>query len=219
MDLIIANMVTRPQRSETNEASVMSIIDDVDFVYICLNEYIELPEWADHPKIRYIYDVDYGAAGMFCFSDKVPECYFLIIGDDMTYSKGYVDKIINGINKYNKKAVVSLQGSIKGGDVVSYHKRTELKEDTFCNVLGSGVMGYHTSLIRFDMSKIVPRNYVDINLGIQAQNKKIPMVCLEHTGTETVYYPQCVNSLSFEKSRNPEIQNELINNQNWEVWT
>jgi len=219
--MIIANMVTRPQREHTSEHAVMSIINDVDQVNICFNGYDKPPIWAAHHKINYyVQQTDIGAKGMFYFSKSVYECYFLIIGDDMIYHEGYVKKIIDGIDKYDRKAVVSLQGSIKENYTtkVSYHKTKPLEEDTPCNVLGTGIMGYHTSLIRFDMDQIQPPNYVDVNIGIQAQKKYVPMICLAHTGEEVTYFSQGSDSLSFEKSRDMTTQKGLIESIEWKVY-
>ena len=96
--------------------------------------------------------------------------------------------MVECIEKYKRKNIITLHGRIFGETIKSYYKGSmklirclgECKRDMLVHVGGTGVMAYHTDAIQFLESDFEIINMTDIWAAKKANENKIPIVCMEH---------------------------------------
>ncbi len=187
--MITVHMATIKEREESLKDTIDSLIGQVDKVNVFLHGYFEAPEYFNNEKIQYMTDdpeEDNGDLGKFSF--PLEEGYHLHCDDDLIYPEDYVEKTIEAIDYYDKEAIVSFCGNVpKRPPVGSYYlERTaislfeDLEEDKIVSIPGTGVMGYHTDLIKSWDFKDKEKNMADIHVGIYAKEQQIAVVCVKH---------------------------------------
>lgn len=186
-DLVTASLASIPSREPLLRDTVASLLPQVDKLNVYLNGYAQTPSFLDHPKIEVARSQDHGDrgdAGKFFWSDQI-QGYVLTCDDDILYPPDYVSQLVEGIERHNRKAVVSFHGATLKGVVqdyytcrVQHHCRMGQKEDIGVHILGTGVMGYHSSTLEVKPEFFEIPNMADIWMGYQGQVQKIPFKCL-----------------------------------------
>jgi hypothetical protein len=145
--MITCGIASIPERESCLRQTIESIYKQVDLVFVGLNDYPYTPLWFDNYDNLFYQHLDnaqYGDAAKFYLADKFSG-YWITLDDDISVNEGYVEGIIEGINKYG---VVSYHGKLYTPPVTSYKKieknyrcLDEVKEDSPINLIGSGCMG------------------------------------------------------------------------------
>lgn len=194
-DTITAAIASFPLREESLKHTIDSLLPQVDQLCLYLNGYSEIPSYiryhAEFNKIHCILDFDgeRRAAGKFHWIKKC-QGYYLTCDDDIIYADDYVKNIVSSIDLYNKQAIVSFHGmnffsyieSFKRSRKSFYKFTEQLNTDKDCQLLGTGVSGLHTSLLKsINLDLIEQYPYaVDPALSVIAKKYKLRMVCLAH---------------------------------------
>lgn len=204
-DKIFACIASIPQRQNLLIKSIHSIVNQVDEVYVYLNDYSE--ESAEKirglskNKISYVIgDNSLGDAYKFYWSDKL-RGFILTLDDDLIYPSDYVEKIIAGIEKYNRLSVVTFHGKIFKFPIADYENsyikftsfKQDLNEDLFVHGGGTGCMGWHSDTIELTMKDFPSPNMADTHFAILAQKKKIPICLLSHKSNWIVEMPSSIS--------------------------
>jgi hypothetical protein len=90
-------------------------------------------------------------------------------------------------------------------------------EDITCDILGTGVMCYHTDIFNFQMNsnELVkyPIHMRDIHVSLQALREGIKLVCLKHKADYFTYNPKMKDKPTIFDSyaNNPIVQTKVIN--------
>jgi GT2 family glycosyltransferase/SAM-dependent methyltransferase len=188
-----ASLASIPGREKTLRQVVRSLLPQVDQVNVYLNGYSRIPEFLRRPKIRVVRSQDTpfgdrGDAGKMYWVDGA-KGYYLSCDDDILYPPDYVKQMIAGIERHGRRAVVSFHGSILHHPFKDYiTTRTSLRclrplrVDTPAHVLGTGVMGFHTSTLRVSREDFRAPNMADIWMGVLGQQQRVPFVGLRHKG-------------------------------------
>ena len=190
--VIHAALASIPSRSLALTRVVDSLLPQVDYLHVYLNEYSSVPPFLIHPKIEVTRSQDFGDfgdAGKFWWASKV-NGYYLTCDDDLLYPSDYVQTLIEGIEKYGRKAVVSFHGdnyqkaetferSRKRFPCLHEYPRTEYSR---VDMPGTGVMGLHTSLIKIPMEAFPIPNMADVWLTCLLKRKSIPVYLLPSLG-------------------------------------
>lgn len=182
----IASMRGREDGLET-VLRILSTQADEIFVYLNGMETIpsRLPQLEN---IKYFTGPDYGDRAKFLFLQDF-DGYYLTCDDDIEYPDFYVDHMIQGIERYGRKAVVGWHGSIFSEDFEDYYNSkyrqvlsfsTLRGKDTAVHLLGTGIAGFHTSTIKVEFSDFEYPNMADAFLALKAQHQNVPMVVLQH---------------------------------------
>ena len=185
-DLISVGIASIPSREHSLKKAVDSLYDNANEIHVFLNRYSAVPDFLNKPKINVYRSqvlVDMGDAGkMF----KVASCkgYYFSCDDDLVYPADYIDKMVTAIEKYHRKAVVGIHGSVwnSSNPAKFYGDRTccpfgrELKEDYACHMLGTGCCAWHTSTIKLAFENFEIANMADLWMAIQAQKQRVPMI-------------------------------------------
>jgi len=171
--------------SSVNESylrdTINSLLHQADKFYLYLINYSqelanEIQKIAPN-KIEYIIHSGYGSAGKFYFSDKLSG-YALHVNEGVVYPRGYVGKMIDGIERYHRKAIVSFHGLALGGQIVKCNQKSD--SDTFVHVAASGCSGYHTDTIKVSIQNFPSSKDTDLYFSLAAQKNKTPIVVLSH---------------------------------------
>ena len=174
--------------------TVKSLSPQADKIMLFLNKYNDINLCREvkggNPKVSYVIgDNRYGDAYKFFFCEANElKGYVFTADDDMIYPPDYVTHMIKGIEKYGRKAVVSLHGrtfdfpisSYYGGHKKYYSFRDKVNEDKQADVIGTGCMAWHTDTIQPKMENFPTANMADIHFSILAKKKNLPLMVLAH---------------------------------------
>ena len=170
--------------------SLKSIYDQCDEINVCLNNHSgELPEILFSDKINLVFtDNSLGDAFKFLHLDK-SDGYFITIDDDLIYPPDFIDYMISKSKQYDDKKIITLHGrSFHSFPISSYYRSAnekyrcfdEVKQDVKVQFGGTGVMCFHTSLLKKPISDFLYPNMADIWIGKFAKNIGIEIICVEH---------------------------------------
>jgi hypothetical protein len=122
--MISFNIASTPDRVDLLINTVHSIIDQVDVVNICLNNYESNP-FEGNPKVNVIFaDNRLGDAGKFMFIEE-SKGYYFTGDDDLIYPKTYIEDTLKAVDKYG---VVTYHGrSFLHYPVNSYYKSPAIR--------------------------------------------------------------------------------------------
>jgi glycosyltransferase involved in cell wall biosynthesis len=201
--------------------SIESIYDQCDEINICLNNHTgEMPDILYRDKINLFFtDNSKGDAFKFLMLEE-SDGYFLTIDDDLIYPNGYVDYMVNKSKEHNNSKIITLHGrSFSSFPIVSYYKSAserytclnDVKNDVIVQFGGTGVMCFHTSLLKVSINDFLYPNMADVWIGKFAKQKNIPILCLQHSKGYIKYIPQ-TTTIYDESSSNDKIQTLVVNN-------
>jgi hypothetical protein len=177
-------MASIPERRDGMLGTVQSLLPYCDNFDIVLNGYPLLNHpLLEDPKITAIYTQRYqdiGARGKFYLGRRTVG-YHITVDDDIVYPADYVPRMIQGIEKYDRRAVVGMHGSLiltpNGRYLVTFEEA--VIRDMPCHVLGTGVMGYHSSALNLNWDDLEPGK-IDEQVALYCQANEIPMYLLAH---------------------------------------
>jgi len=196
--------------------TVESLVDQVDIIYICLNNYTSNP-FQDHPKVKaVISDNRFGDAGKFLFLEEF-EGYYFSCDDDIQYNENYIQDTIKEVDKYG---VVSYHGrSFVSFPIDSYYKSPAIRNrclDSYSytepiQIAGTGVMAFDTSKFKPPFNIFKKSNMSDIWISCYAKENNIAIWGLAH---EKGYfkYQEVPNTIYDEKVFNCEYETKIVNN-------
>ena len=197
---ITASLATIPSRRASLEKVVRCLLPQVDRLNVYLNEtpaipgseeYLEIPDFLNDPKIVAVRSQDTafgdrGDAGKFYWAGDV-QGYHVICDDDLHYPRDFVQTLIEGVEKYGRKAVVGFHGAVLTDPFTEYyrsrrvyHFSRSLGSDIPVHILASNSLAYHTDTISVSQDDFRSPNMADIWFGLKAQQDQVPMLCLSH---------------------------------------
>lgn len=190
---VYAGVASFGQREKSLKQTVNSIINQVDKLYVYLNDYNNIPEFLANPKIKVYRSQDevgdLGDVGKFYyqFVEKLSGI-FLTIDDDIIYNSNYVNIMVDSVLN-NKNSIISLHGrSFAEFPISSYYKHKcsyypcskQNLQPVKVQFGGTGVMAFHSDTIKFDIDDFSHINMADIFVGIKANTLIIPIIIPDH---------------------------------------
>ncbi|MBV2208072.1 MAG: glycosyltransferase family 2 protein [Thermomonas sp.] len=200
-DEVVVSLCSIPSRQETLIKTVRCLFNQVDKIYIYLDKYETIPsELKNQNKIKIFrsqdHIIDYRDNAKFLIFNKLKTIgkpfYYFTADDDIEYPQDYVHSMINGIERYERKAVLGVHGVVLEEEPSAYFKRrftyhfssNTIRNDMLVNNLGTGTVGFHSEVI----DSINPDSWklggmVDILFSIECKKRAIPMICIRrHAG-------------------------------------
>lgn len=223
-DTIICGVATVLNRKLALKDVIKSILPQVDKLIVYQNGYSEVFDFLKDDKIE-VYSsinvgIDMGDGGKFYKVSEYNNAYYLSIDDDLLYPPDYVSNIITNIENYNRECIVTHHGrTLKPNAIDYYHDVSSsyrclgnVSHNTFIQFGGTGVMGFHTSKVKFNFNYIKTPNMADIWVGLFAQENLIPIVVLKHRQNWIKYLTNFnqQDTIFNRYVNNNKIQNELI---------
>jgi hypothetical protein len=215
-DRIYASLASIPLRKNVLQSTVNSILPHVDHLHVYLNNYDAIPHFLlNNPKITVAQSQQYGDngdAGKFWWSNNI-NGYHFVLDDDLIYSQKFFDLLIEKLLYYDNKVVVGIQGATVISNMdkfvnyyksrTSYHHNMNLTKDTVVHILGTGVLCYHTTIMKVYPTDFKHPNMADIWFGLLGQQNKIPFLCVEHGSNNLITHADIdLSETIFFKSRN-----------------
>ena len=187
--LIIYNLASY-NREDSLELVVNSILPQCDQLRVYLNCYSSIPKYLYDPSIVYYTSQEYGDCGdigKFHDCDNFKDCYYFTIDDDIFYPKNYSDKLIDKIEKYDRKHVVGVHGvDLLRRPILDYYKdrkvyhfKKELLFDKPVDILGTGTVAYFSNSIEIYRSDFKKNNMADIWFSCKLERNNIKRICVE----------------------------------------
>lgn len=176
-------------RSHLLSQVVDSLLPQVNRLNVYLNGYDDVPSFLDDPRItvaRSQEHGDRGDAGKMFWCDDLSG-YVLTCDDDILYPADYVATMIAGIERYQRRAIVSFHGSTFIEPFTSFVRSRKsfrfgahVAVDVPVHCLGTGVLGYHASTFPVRRSYFELPNMADTWLARELQRAKVPCYVLKH---------------------------------------
>lgn len=188
MDKIIYN-VSSFKRKNGLINTINSVLNQCDVINVFLNDYDEIPLEMYHEKIN-IFLTDNSKGDAYKFYELINSTgYYFTIDDDIIYPENYTEFMIENIEKYNRKKIITLHGrnfqsfpiqSYYSKNADLYHFTNEIKKDVVVKFGGTGVMAFHTDLIKERISFFETKNMADIWIGVLSKINQIDIICVKH---------------------------------------
>jgi hypothetical protein len=213
-----AQIASLPERVDTLRQTVESLINQVDMLFVALNNYEEAPSFLqNNMKITYaLMDNALGDAAKFYDADQ-RSGYMFTCDDDIIYPQGYVGYMIDAIKRHG--GIVSLLGkrydekpitSFRNGYTDIWNPLNAIAVDRQVHVCGTGLMAYHTDEFRFNQDDCLKPNMADIWVAKAAaeQGVKITLVAHPRDYIKNIVYPHRIWVTSKDDDA---YQTELVN--------
>jgi len=208
------------KRIDSLVKTIESIYDQCDEVNIFLNDHEGgiPPQFLGEKINLYFSDNRYGDALKFAkLIDS--DGYYLTIDDDLIYPPNYVDHMITRCNEFSNKRVITLHGrkfskepikSFYSSHVEFYHCLRYQKRDAFIHFGGTGVMCFHTSLMKIPITYFEHPNMADVWVGKYCFENNIEVLSIAHNKDFLIYQPQKTTIFDSE-SNSDKIQTKIVN--------
>jgi FkbM family methyltransferase len=187
---VFASLASVPVRERGLQQVVAALLPQVDFLGVFLNDYPRVPRFLEDERIVVAQSQEHGVrgdAGKFFWAGTT-RGYHLVGDDDLRYPSDYVERLVAGIERHGRRAVVGFHGGVLHDQVDDYyasrrllHFSQPLAADTPVHVLGTGVAGYHVSAIGLRAADFETPNMADIWLALVGQRRAVPFVCLRRS--------------------------------------
>ena len=188
----IASLASIPERQPMLVDTVKSLLLQCDRVRVFLNEYPDVPEFLNHPRVDLRRSQDWddkGDAGKFGWIDEKDEPGFrVIVDDDLIFPPDFCERMIETLASYNNRAIVATHGVLLKQPVAHYYEPTSrsvqhfqnrLGSDRTVHVLGTNAMMYYSPCVTLRWNDFMFRNMADIFLANYAQRENIPMISVK----------------------------------------
>ncbi len=186
---IVAGMATMPTRSDTARAAIASILPQVARLWLFLDRFDAIPDYARHEKILLLRSQEYGdlrANGkLLGMSLESEPCLYLSVDDDIAYPDDYAEVMIRQLMAYEMRAVVGVHASVMRPPVHSYRSDRRVYRrarrvwwNREVDILGTDCVAFATAQLRFDVRAWPVVNMVDLHFALHARRAGIPMVAV-----------------------------------------
>lgn len=203
MSKIIIGVATLPSRKEFFENKCLpSLVRQKEGPEVIIYHDLqgEPPEEGYSERVTRLYGSshnwgDIGKFGGFQYGEE--DFYYFTCDDDLIYPPDYCERMIEWIDFFEKKAVVSLHGSyLSELPIKSYYRNRKTipclgDEDDLVRVIfpGTGCAAFHSSTVRPLMKDFKVPNMADIWFGLILQREEVPAIVLPHSGDYLTYNP------------------------------
>lgn len=202
--------------------TIDSIYNQADVINVALNSHKEVPDkLKNDSKINcFITDNSIGDGFKF-YKLSESDGYFFTVDDDLIYPKGYADYLIEKFEHYGAKFIVTLHGrTFLKYPVQSYYRSQHnnyrclgtVLNDVVVHFGGTGVMMFHTNLLKFSYKDILHPNMADIWLAKFANEKSVKIVCLAHQEKYLGYQVEVGNDTIFDHNAHNDATQTVITN-------
>lgn len=181
---IVAGMASIPERSAALRQATASIIDQVDHLYVYLNNYPDVPPYLQSPKITVYRSQDHGDIadnGKFFGVQNHTKGIYFTLDDDIIYPRDYVRTLVNALRQVNFAGIVGVHGvyytkaphSFLDRRLVHYARGNfEVRP---VSLLGTGTAAFPIRLLNLNLDVFETQRMADVWLAKHAKDRNIPM--------------------------------------------
>lgn len=186
-----AGMASIPSRKNSLESAVHSIYDQVDHLFVYLNNYRETPSFLLRPKISIFRSADLGDikdSGKFYGLTQVDRGIYFTLDDDIEYPADYVRVLTRYLAKFRYRCVVGIHGVVLPTLAHSFfdrkvlHFEKELSMTVPVSILGTGTTAFSIADTGIEFSIFKHHGMADISLAVFLKRNGIPALALRRDG-------------------------------------
>ncbi len=177
-----------PSRATTAPRAIESILPQVSRLWVFLDRFDTVPDFAEHERIEVLRSQDLGdlrANGKFLALALDEEaCTFFGLDDDVLYPADYCKTLESHLGRW-PGAAVGVHGGLLPPKVTSYagdlkvlHRRAPRERATEVDLLGSDSVAFRTSTLRFDVRDWPDVNMVDLSFALTGRRRSVPLVTI-----------------------------------------
>lgn len=196
---IVASLAALPERRQSLEATVESLLRWADRVNVFVNGAMpDRLDVLDDPRVCVeSSDVNHGDRMKFRWADELSDGYHFVCDDDLLYPVEYAELMIEKIERNGRRAIVGVHGSTLCEGFEDYYSDDRLirtfretkPHDVRVDFLGTGALAYHAGAVRVPFACFELGNMADAFLGVYAREQGIPLVCAASPGHMVSKHP------------------------------
>ena len=214
--MITANIASVPDREEQLIKTIDSLINQVDQINLCLNNYTKNPYI--HHKVNVVFsDNKHGDAGKFMFVEACDDnTYYFSCDDDLIYPENYIHEGCKLIDQYK---IISYHGrTFLKYPIESYYRTPAIRHQCLAtttttepvHIAGTGVMGFNTKYFKPPFSIFKEKNMSDIWIGCYAKELGLNIWAIKHLSTY-FKYQTVPNTIHEAKVDNCSYETQIVN--------
>lgn len=207
-------------RTESLIKTIESIIDQCDVINVSLNDFNgDLPSILYNNKIN-LFFTDNSKGDAFKFLQLMnSDGYYLTIDDDLIYPPDYVDFMIAKCKEYGDTKIITLHGrNFSNFPIQSYYGSAkdrfsclhEVRRNEKVQFGGTGVMCFHTKLLKLPIDYFQYPNMADVWIGKYCMENNIDILCVRHHSGYIKYIHQKTTIFDTESKRDT-LQTLVVN--------
>jgi len=184
---VLASVASIPSRTDWLEEVIQRLRPQVDRLLVYLNDYPAVPSYLEGDGVIVIRSNEHGDrgdAGKFFAAGRHTGVH-LLCDDDIAYPDDYVEQLLAGIERYERRAVVGFHANMLREPFADYlrtrtiiHMSRGVAADVGVHVLGTGTAAYHSSTIRVRPEDFRVPNMADVWFALLGQRQQVPFVQL-----------------------------------------
>lgn len=184
----VASLATMPSRISYLPATIASIRDQVEHIFIHLNEFDKVPEFLESPKITVTRSQQLGNlrdTGKFVGLREVSDdTLFFTIDDDIIYPSNYITQMTAALDRYDRRAAVGVHGIILPREPRSFfdrlvvHFKSALAVDLPVSCLGTGTVACRAGTLRPEINDFKQHGMADLYFAGLAKRAGVPLVSI-----------------------------------------
>ena len=211
--MITAQLASIPDREEMLKKTVESLYPQVDRINVSLNGHEHVPKFLKNGCIK-IMDNSMGDAAKFYFTENITSGFILSCDDDLIYPDGYVKYMVSKVKLY--KSVITLHGRDYGGMFttyrggIKYHCLGNVEKDVKVDIGGTGVMAWHTDIVKVKYSDFKIRNMADVWMAKLCKEQGVDIICAAHRSDYLTYQHPEYTIWDEEKDKNFTVQDSIL---------
>jgi hypothetical protein len=210
--MITVQIASIPDREESLRQTINSLRPQVDRIFVGLNNYDHVPDFLYNGEWVML-DNSTGDAAKF-YGAEFLNGYIFTCDDDLVYPENYVSYMISKIDQH--KSIVTLHGKTffrpfrEFWDCTPYPCLKELKQDIKVDVGGTGVMAWHSDLLKVNYSDFKRPNMADIWMAKIAHEQNVDIICVAHDKDYLKYIPPQTTLWRTESEKRFKVQVETL---------
>lgn len=187
---VLASMASIPSRRRMLLDCVNSLLAQCDRVRVFLNNYPDVPDFLNHPRIDVRRSQDWddrGDAGKVFWIDRDrEEGYRLITDDDLLFPPDFSETMCGKVQSYDNRAIFCTHGVLLRQPVRQYydpdsraatfHFARQLDTDATVHIGATNAMCFHSAAVNMKWSDFSYCNSADIWISLYAQRNKLPIL-------------------------------------------
>ncbi len=225
---LVGGMATIPERSEQLALSVASILPQLDQLHVYLNGFMDIPDCLRDPRITPWLSSeqagDLGDRGKF-FRCAGTEGYFFGLDDDIVYPPDYVSRLVESLQAAGNLDCVGVHGVVLPRTIRSYardrwvvHGGSELSRDQPVHILGTGLIAFHTSALKLNLTDFPEPNIADLYVAVAAQKQQCGLLAIARS-RNWIRFQRVKDTIFSMRDRFDKLYTEIINSvPEWTLW-
>jgi len=184
---VLASLATVPSRVDALRHVVERLRPQVDRLLVYLNGHPEPPAFLAETGAEVVTSGQYGDrgdAGKF-FPAGGHVGVHVVCDDDLDYPPDYVERLLDGLARYDRRAVVGYHASMLREPFTDYHRSRSITHmslnvprDVAVHVLGTGTLAFHSSTLAVRPEDFPTPNMADVWFALLGQTQQVPFVQL-----------------------------------------